>query len=379
LVVPYLPRPIPRVTILCFDGGVNSDVKQPAVTKGRGAQYNPANRFDKIHWAPHEDLTDEPGEQIDPKTEIFDDATRSILTRNDSPDVGFDVSVNPYRGCEHGCVYCYARPTHEYLGLSAGLDFESKLFAKLHAADLLRGELAKKNWQPSPILLSGVTDCYQPIERQLRLTRACLEVLAECRQPVTIVTKSHLVERDIDLLSRLHEFGAASVTLSVTTLDAELAAKLEPRASRPVRRLSAIRKLADAGIPVGVNVAPLIPGLTDHEIPAILRACSDHGATFASYVIVRLPLAVAPLFENWLAAYFPDRKEKVLGRLRSMRGGKLNDPRFGSRMRGEGVFAEQIRSFFALSARRAGLSREWPTLRGDAFIRPDVGDQLSLF
>jgi DNA repair photolyase len=274
-----------------------------APIRGRGASWSPANRFEKLHV----DLTDldvvdvEPG--IDPgadrrprpATRYFRDATRSIITRNSSPDVGFETSLNPYRGCEHGCIYCYARPTHEYLGFSAGLDFESKIMVKLNAPELLRSELERPRWQPQTLVMSGVTDPYQPIERKLRITRGCLEVLAEFRNPLAIITKNHLVTRDIDLLRELAKYNAVAVNLSVTTLDANLQRVLEPRTSSPVARLEAIRQLRAANIPVGVMVAPVIPGLTDHEMPRIMQEAAKAGAQFAGYTIIRLPWAVAPL------------------------------------------------------------------------------------
>ncbi|MGH7545805.1 MAG: PA0069 family radical SAM protein, partial [Gemmatimonadota bacterium] len=288
-------------------------------------------------------------------------------------------SLNPYRGCEHGCVYCYARPTHEYFGLSAGLDFETKIFVKEDAPELLRKELSSPRWEPQVIVMSGVTDPYQPIERRLAITRRCLEVLEEFRSPVAIITKNHLVTRDIDLLARLAECKAASVTLSITTLDSDLQRVLEPRTCTPARRLLAIRKLADAGVPASVNVAPVIPGLTDHEIPRILEAAVEAGASAAGFTMLRLPYAVKRLFETWLEQHVPDRKGKVLGRIRDVRGGRLNDPRFGSRMRGEGPYAEQIAKLFEVTCRRLGVDRRRVGLSTSAFRRPSEGRQLSLF
>lgn len=275
------------------------------------------------------------------------------------------------------CIYCYARIGHEYLGFSAGLDFETKIVVKADAPELLRRELAASRYKPDLLAISGVTDCYQPIERKLELTRRCLQVCAEFRNPVGIVTKNHLVTRDIDLLRELAGHRAAMVMLSITTLDPDLTRIMEPRTSTPKRRLAAIEALAGAGIPAGVMVAPVIPGLTDHEIPAILSAAAAAGAQFAGFTPVRLPLGVAGLFEDWLARHFADRKEKVLNRIRSMREGKLNNPRFGARMAGSGPFAEQIRALFQVAARRAGLDRPGPTLSTTAFRRVD--DQLTLF
>src|SRR6266403_1658807 len=351
-----------------------------AAIRGRGASWSPANRFEKLHV----DLTDvdvveaacETEETPRRPTQYFRDGTKSIITRNTSPDVGFETSVNPYRGCEHGCVYCYARPTHEYLGFSAGLDFESKIMVKTDAPALLRAELESRHWQPQVIVMSGVTDPYQPIERKLRITRGCLEVLTKFCNPVAIITKNRLVTRDVDLLCELASSNAAAVNISVTSLDAELQRVLEPRTSPPSARIETIRQLRSAGIPAGVMVAPIIPGLTDHEVPRILEACSQAGAQFAGYTIVRLPWAVAPLFEHWLEEHFPDRKEKILGRIRDLRGnGRLNNSQWRTRMTGEGIFAEQIASLFEIGCRRAGIG-ERPRLSTAAFRR--TREQLTL-
>jgi DNA repair photolyase len=344
---------------------------------GRGTAGNPKNRFERI------EVELEPGELESPdrgrETLFLRDDSRSIIVRNDSPDIGFDASINPYRGCEHGCAYCYARPTHEYLGFSAGLDFESKILVKPDAPDLLRRQLSSLRWKPQTLSLSGVTDPYQPVERKLRITRRCLEVLAEFRNPVAVVTKNYLVTRDIDLLSELARHNAAVVAISLTTLDDDLRRVMEPRTSRPTRRLAAIEALARAGVPVGVMTAPVIPGLNDHELPALISAADEAGASFASYTPVRLPYAVRPLFEDWLARNFPERKEKVLNRIRLMRGGKLNDPRFGTRMKGEGIFAEQIAQLFSISCRRAAIEgKRFPKLSTAAF-RQTGGVQPRLF
>jgi DNA repair photolyase len=344
--------------------------------RGRGATINPPDRFDRLVFEPDPEALE--GESPRPRTEFFADASRSILARNQSPDVGFEFSLNPYRGCEHGCTYCFARPTHETLGFSSGLDFETKILVKRDAPALLRDELSRKSWKPQVIALSGVTDPYQPVERRLGLTRACLEVLAEFRNPVLIVTKNHLVARDRDVLGDLARDRAAGVCVSVTSLDGTLQRRLEPRTSPPERRLEAIRMLSESRVPVGVLVAPVIPGLTDHEMPAILRAAADAGARFAGYVPLRLPYAVKELFERWLEDHFPDRKEKVLGRIRDLRGGKLNDPRFGSRLRGEGIFAEEIRALFTIACRRAGIADGRAELSAAAFRRPGAA-QLSLW
>ena len=342
---------------------------------GRGSSINPVNRFEPLHYDVDEWC--DPGSPPHIRTQLFRDDTQTIIARNQSPDIGFETSINPYRGCEHGCAYCYARPTHEYLGFSAGVDFESKILVKLNAATLLAAELNRPGWRPQTVTMSGVTDCYQPIERRLKITRACLQVLVDFRNPTFIVTKNHLVTRDCDLLASLAAHEAAGVTISITTLDACLAQKLEPRASSPRSRLAAIRELAEANIPVGVNVAPIIPGLNDHEIPAILNAAAEAGARFAYYTIVRLPLAVSTIFINWLETHFPDRKNTVLRRIQSMRGGKLNESAFGRRMRGEGILAEQIRRIFEVGCRRAGLKHDHVELNTKAFRRIEQ-NQLGL-
>lgn len=342
---------------------------------GRGAAGNPNNRFERIEVEPDEIEGDEPR----PETVYLRDHSRSIIARNYSPDIGFDASINPYRGCSHGCIYCFARPTHEYLGLSAGLDFESRILVKQDAPELLKEELLSPRWNPQVLSMSGVTDPYQPVERRLRITRRCLGVLAEFRNPVVIVTKNYLVTRDMDLLSELASHDAAAVAFSLTTLKDDLRRILEPRTSRPTRRLAAVEKLAAGGIPVGVMTAPVIPGLNDHELPNLLSAAAEAGATFAAYVPVRLPYAVAPLFEDWLARHFPERKDKVLNRIRSMRGGELNDANFGSRMRGEGLFAQHIAQLFSISCRRAGMGEGgFPKLSTAAF-RGGGGAQPDLF
>ncbi len=348
--------------------------------RGRGAPGNPSSRFERLTIEIEPEAShDSPA----PKTQLFRDTSRSIVSRNDSPDVGFSLSVNPYRGCEHGCIYCYARPTHEYFGLSAGLDFETRIFVKENAPALLRKALSAPRWKPAPIAMSGVTDPYQPIERRLEITRGCLEVLREFGNPVGIITKNHLVTRDIDLIAPLAAEGAAVVHLSVTSLDARLQRVMEPRTSSPDRRLAAIEKLSAAGIPVGVMIAPVVPGLTDHEIPAILEAAAAAGATSAGFIPLRLPYGVAPLFESWLDAHFPERKSKVLGRVREIRGGRLNDARFGSRMRGEGEYAGQLRALFDAARVKYGIAGERPRLSIEAWRGPPhraeaAPEQLSL-
>jgi DNA repair photolyase len=343
--------------------------------RGRGAAENPSNRFEHTTYERDEEW-DQPDDPA-PKTQFFRDASVSIIARNTSPDIGFEASINPYRGCEHGCVYCYARPYHEYLGFSAGLDFETKIVVKENAAELLRRELSSPKWKPQVLSMSGVTDCYQPIERRLQVTRKCLRVLAEFRNPVAIVTKNLLVTRDIDLLADLARDHAAAVFLSVTTLDVELARIMEPRTAQPAARLRAIRELTNAGVPVGVLVAPVIPGLTDHELPSILKAAAEAGARFAGMVPIRLPYGVADLFQQWLERHLPERKEKVLAQIRAIRNGKLNDPNFGSRMQGKGIVAEQMAKMFAVVCRRAGIPEHGPKLSTAAFHRaPDSQMEL---
>ena len=335
-----------------------------AEPRARGAVENPPNRFEPLHIELDGPLLDDDGEPIEPRTTFYRDDTQSIIAWNDSPDIPFRAGCSPYRGCEHGCAYCFARPYHEYLGFSAGLDFETRIMVKPRAAALLRAAFQKKSWQPQVVAMSGATDVYQPVERRLGLTRQCLEVFAEFRNPVAIITKNHLVTRDIDLLAELARYQAVSVCISLTTLDTALTRLMEPRASRPSRRLDAIARLAAAGIPVRVLTAPIIPGLTDHEIPALLAAAAGAGAVDAGYTIVRLPFAVAPLFESWLDRYFPGHKEKVLGRIRELRGGKLYDSAWGRRMSGEGAIAAQIGQLFEVAKRRAGFpSRESLAIR----------------
>ena len=343
--------------------------------QGRGASWNPKNRFETLEYVRDEEAA--PEDEVRRETRFLRDPTRKIITTNDSPDVGFEASVNPYRGCEHGCSYCFARPTHEYLGFSAGLDFETRILVKEDAPLLLREELSSKSWEPKVVAMSGVTDPYQPVERKLRLTRGCLQVLAEFRNPVALLTKNHLVTRDADHLAELASFDAARVFLSITTLDAKLAGVMEPRASRPELRLEAISALATAGVPVGVMVAPTVPGLTDHEMPAILEAARNAGARWAGFVVLRLPWTVAPLFEKWLEEHFPDRKERVLNRVRDLRGGRLYDSTWRTRQRGEGIFAETIQAMFDVSCRRLGLNEEEAVLSTASFRRRNL--QGSLF
>ncbi len=344
------------------------------VIHGRGVTANPPNRFERLHVEHDFEQIDESeflAAHARPATEYFNDTTKTIITTNDSPDVGFTHSINPYRGCSHGCCYCFARIGHEYLGFSSGLDFETRIMVKRDAAQLLRKELSLPRYRPVTIHISGVTDCYQPIERKFQITRECLAVLAEFGNPVSIITKNHLVTRDIDLLSKLATQQAAVVMLSITTLDPDLARVMEPRTSTPRRRLDAIRQLTAAGIPTGVMAAPMIPGLNDHEMPAILKAAGEAGAVWAGMTPIRLALSIAGLFEQWLTDHFPDRKEKVLNRIRSMRSGKLNDPRFGNRMRGEGIWADQLKTVFKLAKHRAGFTGEFPQLSSEHFRGPN--------
>jgi DNA repair photolyase len=351
---------------------------------GRAAQAAPPNRFEKIHVeSDFEQLLDDDellAEERRVPTEFLVDQSQSLITSNDSPDVGFTYSANPYRGCEHGCAYCYARPGHEYLGFNAGLDFETRIMVKQRAPELLREELAKPSWRGEFIALSGVTDCYQPAERHFKLTRGLLEVMLEARQASGIITKNALVARDLDLLEPLAKLRLTEVNLSITSLDAELQRTLEPRTSNPQAKLAAMKKLSAAGVPVRVMVAPVIPGLTDHEMPRILEAAAEAGATSAGYTLLRLPLAVRPIFLDWLGRNYATKLEKVKSLIRDTRSGQLNDPKFGSRMRGEGPYAEQIRQTFKVYTKRYGLDRPLPGPDCTQFRppRPSSG-QLSLF
>lgn len=353
----------------------------PQVIKGRGSIINPTGRFESIQIEAFEEA--EPDEDAWKKTQYCKDNSQTVVNFNDSPDIGFDASINPYRGCEHGCIYCYARPTHEYLGLSGGLDFETKIFVKEDAPKLLRKKLASKSWQPQCIAMSGVTDCYQPVEKKLKITRRCLQVLAEFRNPVGIVTKNYLVTRDIDVLSELAAHNLVVVMVSITTLDESLAVVMEPRTAKPHMRLKAVRELSAAGIPVGVMMAPIIPGLTDHEIDRVLEAASEAGARTAYYTMLRLPHGNKGLFESWLQGNFPDRANRVLNRIRDVRGGQLNDSRFVNRMRGEGKYAAYIDQMFQLAKKRHGLTKGFPELSVDEFRNPDdvvaMNPQLKLF
>lgn len=351
--------------------------------RGRGALENPSGRFESIEVIPDpeemERLLSESTEEHSNrsiKTRYFKDHAKTIVSFNDSPDVGFSASINPYRGCEHGCIYCYARPTHEYLGFSCGLDFETQVFIKTDAPQLLRNTLSSKSWQPQVIVMSGVTDPYQPIERKMKLTRQCLEVLTEFRNPVGIVTKNYLITRDMDILSQMASIQTACAFVSVTTLDETLAGRMEPRTSRPSLRLKAIQELSQAGIPVGVLMGPIIPGLTDHEIDPILSAAAQAGAKTAYFTLLRLPYGVKELFQTWLAEYYPQRKDKVLHRIQEMRNGKLNDSAFGSRMSGQGAYAAIIARMFELSKKRHGLDQSIGPLSTASF-RANSAEQLT--
>lgn len=352
---------------------------KPALTahKGRGAVSNLQGRYElnareafDDGWAPDAEAD---GDQPSWKTRVIDERAKSILTRNQSPDVGFSVSLNPYRGCEHGCIYCFARPTHSYLGLSPGLDFESRIFAKVNAPELLRRELAMPSYEPLPIAIGVSTDAYQPCERALRLTRRVLEVLHECQHPAMLITKSSLIERDIDLLAAMAARRQAAVAVTITTLDPAIARTLEPRAAAPARRLRTIRTLNDAGIPVGVSIAPVIPFVTEPDLERVLEAVAEAGAVSASYIVLRLPWEVNPLFQQWLQAHFPERAQRVMNRVRDMRGGKDYDADFGKRMRGEGVWADLIRQRFDKAAARLGIgkrSASFEAMDGSHFRRP---------
>ncbi len=345
--------------------------------RGRGAISNRSGRFER---AVREAVDDgwERDEDLSPlRTSVTMDATRTILTRNTSPDVPFEISINPYRGCEHGCVYCFARPSHAFLGLSPGLDFETRLLAKPDAPRLLRAALARPGYRPETIAIGTNTDPYQPVEKRLRIMRGLLEILSETRHPVAIVTKGRLIERDADLLGPMGRDGIAAVGISLTTLDAALARAMEPRAAAPAHRLRAIETLAKAGVPVRVMLAPVVPGLTDHEIEAILAAARDAGATAATQIVLRLPREVAELWREWLETRFPDRAGKVMRRVREIHGGRDYDAAWGRRMRGEGVHAELIARRFAAAVARLGLVQEAPPLRRDLFRQP--GEQLALF
>jgi DNA repair photolyase len=334
--------------------------------KGRGASFNPPNQFERLHVEPFEEEWDDARAV---KTEFLIDTSRSILANNDSPDLDFTYSINPYRGCEHGCVYCYARPSHEYLGFSVGVDFESKILVKPEAPALLEQTFQRKSWEPQVVAFSGNTDPYQPVERRLQLTRRCLEIFLKYRNPVQIVTKNFLVTRDLDILRELSLFNLVHVLISITSLDPELVRVMEPRTSVPLKRLEAVQVLADAHIPVGVNAAPMIPGLNDEELPSILQEVAARGGVSAAYTLVRLPGAVKDLFLDWLHRELPERESKIINRLREVRKGRLSDSRFGTRMLGEGKVAESIEDLFRLTCRKYHLNKRTVTLSAEHFLR----------
>ena len=348
--------------------------------RGRGAGLNMAGRFEKQSLEVFDDGWNTVDDLPPFRTSVQEERARTIITRNSSPDISFDRSINPYRGCEHGCIYCFARPSHSFMGLSPGLDFESRLFAKPNAAELLERELARPGYVPRPIAIGTNTDPYQPIERGYKLMREILEVLDRYNHPVAIVTKSALVERDADILARMAERNLAKVALSVTTLDRKLCRAMEPRASTPQKRLDALRSLDEAGIPVSVMIAPVIPALTDSELEGILEAASDHGAKEAGFILLRLPHEVSPLFRDWLLRERPDRYQHVMNLIRSMRGGKDYDAKWGERMRGKGPYADQIAKRFQLAAKRLGLNTRRRKLSTELFVAPQKGGvQLDLF
>ena len=350
-------------------------------SKGRGAPANPEGRFESTVRESVEDgwPADREAQPSRPPTVVTIERAKTVLSRHDSPDLNFAQSVNPYRGCEHGCVYCYARPSHAYLGLSPGLDFETRLFAKEGAADLLRAEISKPGYRCEPINIGSNTDGYQPLERERRITRSLIVLFHETSHPVGIVTKNALVERDIDLLAPMATKGLVAVSISVTTLDNGLAHRLEPRASAPMRRLEAVRRLAEAGVPVGVNVAPVIPFLTDHEVEPIIEAAAKAGAKWVSWTLLRLPWEVKDLFREWLETHVPLKAAHVMSRVREMRGGKDNDPRFGTRMTGEGIFADLLRRRVDKARREHALGKGPPVLETTAFVRPSKAGQGRLF
>ncbi len=353
------------------------------IIPGRGCSANPKNRFEKIELQPDfESLPEDEARELATgkrPTEYFDDDSQSVISENDSPDLPFRFSLNPYRGCAHGCSYCYARPTHEYLGFSAGLDFETKVVVKRKAPELLRRFLSRPGWGVQPIMMSGVTDCYQPGESQFQVTRGCLEVALDFRQPIMLITKNSLILRDVDRIGELARQRLVSVAISVTSLNQRLTSRLEPRTSSPQARLRAVRELSAAGIPVHVMIAPIILGLNDSEVPAILEAAADAGAISAGYVMLRLPLGVAAQFEQWLAQHAPDQRSKILGRVRQVRDGHLNRSEFHERMKGTGVLAEQLAQSFKIFKRRYGLDTKSAPLDCSRFRVPDRSGQLRLF
>ena len=365
---------------ICYTGEevdtMSNEHNNHFIPRGRGTGSNPAHRFTQLDVEPDPEWR-EGG--ISPGTCFYSDDAVDVISFNESPDVPFEAGLNPYRGCEHGCVYCYARPYHEYLDMSPGLDFETRIMVKKDAPERLRNQLMRKSWKPQTVSVSGATDPYQPVERKLGLTRKCLQVLAEFRNPFTVVTKNYLVTRDCDVLEEMASRNAVRVMISLTSLNSGLTGVMEPRTSRPERRLRAIRELAAAGISTGVLFAPVIPGLTDEELPALVAEAARAGATFGNFVLLRLPGAVVPLFDEWLEQHFPDRKKKILNRLKSLRGGNLYDNRFGHRMKGEGAYADQIRQSFQMACRKYGLGEEAPPLTTRHFRRVPSQGELDLW
>ncbi|WP_343218429.1 PA0069 family radical SAM protein [Luteibacter aegosomaticola] len=341
--------------------------------KGRGAASNPEGRFETTRYQAEDDGWYREEDDRRPATTVAQELARGVVSRNDSPDVGFDQAINPYRGCEHGCIYCYARPSHGYLNLSPGLDFETKLFAKVNLAEILRDELAKKNYTCKPINIGSNTDPYQPIEKQWRLTRAALALLNECNHPCTIVTKNALIERDIDILAPMAERNLVQVFISINSLDNKLASKLEPRASAPHRRLQAVKALRDAGIPVGVLVAPIIPALNEKDVEGIIERAAANGANSIGYTCIRLPHELKQLFREWLDVHYPDKAAHIISLIQQMNGGKDYDSNFATRMRGQGIFADIIRKRVQVASRKAGLHRAWDTvLDTSKFVAPRI-------
>jgi DNA repair photolyase len=351
------------------------------ITKSRGAGFNPQNRFEEIYIdylaENHDEEYNEEKRSV--PTTFYIDATKSILAKNDSPDIGFTYSINPYRGCEHGCIYCYARPSHEYLGFSSGIDFETKIMIKPNAPALLEEALRKKSWVPQTVMFSGNTDCYQPVERKLMLTRKCLEVFLKYRNPVGIVTKNALVTRDLDILREMAKLDLVTVTISITTLHRSLSRKLEPRTSVPSQRLQTVETLAKENIQVGILVAPIIPGLNDEEIPSILKAAADHGALHAGRVMLRLPYSIKDLFIEWIERNYPDKKSRIINRIKDTRSGKLNSYEFKKRMSGEGEIANSIHRLFKASCKKYGLNKTKIHLTTEHFLREPDSHQTSLF
>lgn len=358
---------------------MNESEGSPQSRVSRGARSNPSNRFESLHLEPIEWDEQEPEDAFGRKpTRFYKDVSGAVLSRNDSPDLGFNVAINPYRGCEHGCIYCYARPTHEYLGFSSGLDFETQILVKTNAPEALEKAFRSRSWKPEVVAMSGVTDPYQPIERKTQLTRRVLEVFARFRNPISIITKNALALRDLDILRDMAVWNGVAVAMSVTTLDPDLRRWMEPRTSPISARFEAIERLAEAGVQVGVLTAPLIPGLNDHEAPELLRRAKDAGASFANYTLLRLPYNLKELFDEWLREHYPDRYEKVMGRIRSVRGGQLNDSDFNSRLSGTGIYAEQIKALCKVTQKKVGLAPRIQPLNCEAFRRLEPG-QLELF